>query len=69
MLTQTKVMVTVKGQYFAFSTDCWTSLANIGYVTCTAHFTDKLHVSYTLWSWVSSKNGSSTAKDVVSFLH
>jgi hypothetical protein len=31
----------LKGQYFSFTKDSWTTLANIGYVTCTAHFIDQ----------------------------
>jgi hypothetical protein len=30
--------MTLKGRHFSFTTDGWTSLANVGYVTCTAHF-------------------------------
>jgi hypothetical protein len=46
-MTETKVKMIMKGRSFAFTTDGWTSLANIRYVTCTAHFIDtvtwKLH--------------------------
>jgi len=30
----------LKGKHFAFTIDGWTSLDNVGYVTCTAHFID-----------------------------
>jgi hypothetical protein len=68
IMTQTKMRMIMKGQSFAFTTDGWTSLANIGYVTCTAHFIDK--VTWKLHSMVLGlfeKNGSSTAEDVVRY--
>jgi hypothetical protein len=48
VMTQTKVKMIMKGQSFAFTTDGWTSLANVGYVTCTAHL--KLLGSFSPWS-------------------
>ncbi len=68
IMTQTKVKMIMKGRSFAFTTDGWTSLANIGYVTCTAHFIDT--VTWKLHSMVLGlfeKNGSSTAEDVVRY--
>jgi hypothetical protein len=56
----------LKRKHFSFTTDGWTSLANVGYVICTAHFIDsttwKLH-SLVLGSY--EKDGTSRAEDVV----
>jgi len=44
---QTKMKHILKGRWYALTTDSWTSLAKVGYVTCTVHFIDdktwKLH--------------------------
>jgi hypothetical protein len=60
----------LKGKHFVFTTDGWTSLlANVGYVTCTAHFIDttawKLH-SMVLGLY--EKDGTSRADDIVNCL-
>ena len=56
----------LKGRHFSFTTDGWTSVANVGYVTCTAHFIDpaswKLH---SIAIGLFKQNGGSTADDVV----
>ena len=58
----------LKGKYFSFTTDGWTSAANVGYVTCTAHFIDpaswKVH---SIVMGLFEKNGGSTADDVVDY--
>jgi len=44
-MTKSKLKMILKGRHFSITTDGWTSLANVGYVT--AHFIDpgtwKLH--------------------------
>ncbi len=58
----------LKGKHFSFTTDGWTSLANVEYVTCTAHFIDnttwKLH---SLVLGIYEKDGASRAEDVVNY--
>ena len=58
----------LKGKHFSFTTDGWTSLANVGYVTCTAHFIDsatwKLH---SLVLGIYEKDGASRAEDIVNY--
>jgi hypothetical protein len=39
-MTKSKLKMILKGRHFSITTDGWTSLANVGYVTCTAHFID-----------------------------
>jgi hypothetical protein len=39
-LVQAKLVVTLRGRQYALTTDAWTSIAKVGYVTCTAHFSD-----------------------------
>jgi hypothetical protein len=41
VVTQQKIKEILKDRYFAITTDSWTSTANHGYVTCTAHFVNK----------------------------
>ena len=58
----------LKGQHFSFTTDGWTSLANIGYVTCTAHFIDR--TTWKLHSFVMGlyeKDGGSRHEDVMDY--
>ena len=58
----------LKGQHFSFTTDGWTSLANIGYVTCTAHFIDR--TTWKLHSFVMGlyeKDGGSRHEDIVDY--
>jgi hypothetical protein len=58
----------LKGRHFYFTTDGWTSLVNVGYVTCTAHFIDpanwKLH---SIIMGLFEKNCGSTPDDVVNY--
>ena len=67
-ITKSKLKMILKGRHFSFTTDGWTSLANVGYVTCTAHFIDqanwKLH---SIVMGLFEKNGGSTADDVVEY--
>jgi len=67
-LAKKQIAIILKGKHFAFTTDGWTSLANVGYVTCTAHFIDrstwKLH---SLVLGLYEKDGASTAVDVVNY--
>jgi hypothetical protein len=46
-LVQAKLMLALKGRHYALTTDAWTSISKVGFVTCTAHFIDsstwKLH--------------------------
>jgi secreted trypsin-like serine protease len=67
-ITKNKLKMMFKGRYFSFTTDGWTSLANVGYVTCTAHFIDQ--ASWKLHSVVMGlfeKSGGSTADNVVNY--
>jgi len=67
-MTKSKLKMILKGRHFSITTDGWTSLANVGYVTCTAHFIDpgtwKLH---SIAMGLFEKNGGSTADDVVDY--
>ncbi len=67
-MTRKQITSILKGKHFAFTTDGWTSLANVGYVTCTAHFIDattwKLH-SIVLGLY--EKDGTSKADDIVNY--
>lgn len=65
---QSQLIVIFKGQYFALTTDAWTSIAKVGYVTCTAHFID--NVTWKLHSMVLGlyeKTGRSKAADCVAY--
>ncbi len=65
---QAKLIVILKGQYFALTTDAWTSIAKVGYVTCTLHFID--HETWKLHSMVLGlyeKTGCSRAIDCVQY--
>jgi hypothetical protein len=58
----------LKGQHFSFTTDGWTSLANIGYVTCTAHFIDR--TTWKLHSFIMGlyeKDGGSRHEDIMDY--
>ena len=65
---QHKMTLILKGRHFALTTDAWTSIAKVGYVTCTAHFIDrdtwKLH-SVVLGLY--EKTGRSRAVDCVEY--
>jgi hypothetical protein len=67
-LPRNKSLASLKGKDFAFTTDGWTSLANVGYVTCTAHFIDKttwkLHI---MVLGLYEKDGTSKADDIVNY--
>ncbi len=58
----------LKGRHFALTTDAWTYIAKVGYVTCTADFIDqdtwKLH-SVVLGLY--EKTGRSRAVDCVEY--
>ena len=67
-ITQKKIKVILKSKYFSITTDAWTSFANMGYVTCTAHVINQ--ESWTLHSIVMGlfeKTGGSTADGVVNY--
>jgi hypothetical protein len=58
----------LKGKYISLTTDAWTSIAKVGYVTCTVHFIEPK--SWTLHHFalgIFKKDGASTAADVVSY--
>ena len=65
---QLKMTSILKGRHYALTTDAWTSIAKVGYVTCTAHFIDrhtwKLH-SVVLGLY--EKTGRSRAIDCVEY--
>jgi hypothetical protein len=67
-ITKSKLKMILKGRHFSITTDGWTSLANVGYVTYTAHFIDpanwKLH---SIVMGLFEKNGGLTADDVVDY--
>jgi hypothetical protein len=67
-IAKSKLKMKLKGRHFSFTTDGWTSLANVGFVTCTAQFIDlaiwKLH---SIVMGLINKNGGSTADDVVDY--
>jgi len=42
---QKQLIVIFKGQHFALTTDAWTSIAKVGYVTCTVHDTEATMVA------------------------
>ena len=64
-ITQKKIKVILKGKYFSITTDGWKSFANVGYVTCTAHFINQ--ETWTLHSIVMGLTAGSTADDVVNY--
>ena len=67
-ITQKKIKVILKGKYFSITTDGWTSLVNVGYVTCTAHFINQ--ETWTIHSIVMGlfeKTGGSRADGVVNY--
>jgi hypothetical protein len=69
VVTQQKIKGIIKDRYFVITTNSWTSTANHGYVTCTAHFVNK--DTWTLHSLVSGifqKDGASTAQDTVTYV-
>jgi hypothetical protein len=67
-IAQIKVQKILKGRFFAFTTDGWTSLNHKGYVTCTAHFIDpntlKLHA---IVQGLYEKDGRSKHEDKVHY--
>jgi hypothetical protein len=67
-MTKKTLKMILKGRHYSFTTDGWTSAANVGYVTCTAHFIDtaswKVH---SIVMGLYEKNGGSTADDVVDY--
>jgi len=52
----------LKEKHFAFTTNVWSALAYIWYLTCTAHFADKLLWTCTLQY---EKDDTSRADDIV----
>ena len=65
---QKQLIVIFKGQHFALTTDAWTSIAKVGYVTCTVHFID--NATWKLHSMVLGlfeKTGRSRATDCVTY--
>jgi hypothetical protein len=65
-LVQAKLVVSLKGRQYALTTDAWTSIAKVGYITCTVHFID--HDTWKLHSLVLGlyeKTGQSRAVDCV----
>lgn len=69
LTVQGKVKAILHKRYFALTTDSWTSVANHGYTTCTAHFINKetwqLH---SLVLGIFEKDGPSTANDTVAYV-
>ena len=66
--TQKKIKVILKDKYISITTDGWTSFANVGYVTCTAHVINQ--ESWTLHSIVMGlfeKTVGLTADDLVDY--
>lgn len=65
---QLKLIAILKGKYFCITTDSWTSIAKVGYVTCTVHFIDqdtwKLH---SMVLGLHEKTGRSRAQDCVQY--
>jgi len=56
----------LKGKYFSITTDGWTSFANVGNVTCTAHFINQeTWILHSIVMVLFEKTGGSTADDVV----
>ena len=67
-LVQAKLVFALKGKHYALTTDAWTSIAKVGYVTCTVHFID--HDTWKLHSLVLGlyeKTGRSRAVDCVEY--
>jgi len=65
---QSKLIVIFKERYYAMTMDAWTSIAKVGYVTCTVHFIDQ--VTWMLHGIVlglNEKTGHSTAQDCVQY--
>jgi len=63
-----KLMAIFKGRHFAMTTDAWTSITKVGYVTCTIHFIDQ--DTWRLHSMVLGlyeKTGRSRAQDCVGY--
>jgi hypothetical protein len=67
-VAKVKVKKILKGRFFSFTTDGWTSLNHKGYVTCTAHFIDpntwKLHA---IVLGLYEKDGGSKHEDIVHY--
>lgn len=67
-VAELKVKGILKGRFFSFTTDGWTSLNHKGYVTCTAHFIDsstwKLHA---IVMGLYEKDGGSKHEDIVRY--
>ncbi len=58
----------LKGKYVALTTNAWTSISKIGYVTCTVHFVEpKTWTLHHFSLGIFKKDGASTAEDVVSY--
>jgi len=67
-ITKSKLKMILKGRHFSSTTDGWTSLANVGYVTCTAHFIDPANwMLHSIVIGLFEKNGGLTADDVVDY--
>jgi len=67
-ITHKRIKVILKAKYFSITTDGWTCFANVGYVTCTAHFINQ--ETWTLCSIVMGlfdKSRGSTPDDVVNY--
>jgi len=58
----------LKGLYFASTTDSWTAINNTSYSTCTVHFIDKrTWILHRFALGIFKKTGTSKAEDVVSY--
>jgi hypothetical protein len=58
----------VNGKNFALTTDAWTSIAKVGYVTCTIHFIEPMTwMLHDFSLGIFKKDGNSTAVDVVCY--
>ena len=68
--TQMKILKNMENRCFAITTDSWTStIANHGYITCTAHFVNKdTWLSHSLVLGIFLKSGASTASDTVAYV-
>jgi hypothetical protein len=66
---QEKMHKISRQRYYALTADSWTSLANQGYTTCTAHFIDKnTWQLQSLVLGIFEKDGASTAVDTVAYV-
>jgi hypothetical protein len=67
-VAELKLKNILKGRYFAFFTDGWTSLNHKAYITCTAHFIDcttsTLHAEV---MGLYEKGGGSKHEDIVNY--